>query len=252
MKLGNSNSLAASEYLIYNPFLVDEKVNIISRSGKIYDGEVISLSYDPDTKDIVVLIEIYSFFINVPSIEDDYVTVTYNLSTRCFYYRYFYHNVVRNESSPNDLTSESILSVISKKYEDEDMCNIRDIFQNLFECNYICRFKDTDLCDKCYNFEEFKYVDNNRIFLVGDKIEYYSQKAIILSIRKQHDGIYYECLKDGDRYNKNKLFTVKSSNTSLVIYHRVGCLKKDNEFYCDKCIFQECNKCLIKNYEIRK
>lgn len=237
MKL--SNNLTASEYLIYNPYLVGEEVSIILRNDIVYDGIVTLLSYNINIKTITSEIEIDIPSNNILGLEE-YIKVTYDLVAKCYYFK-----VEENIITLNSFKSNDIISVIPKKCGNK--YKIRNIFQNLFECNYICKFKDTDLCDKCYSFEGFKYVDNNKIFLLGDRVKVNNKKATILSITIRDGGIYYRYLEDGVNYYSglSALSFIENSNNSISLYYRAGYLKKDNEYYCNKCIFQDCNKCLI-------
>ena len=244
MKL--NNNLTASEYLIYNPFLVDEEVFITLKNNKVYDGVVESVYYNIDNRTIISIV-------NVVSIDDNchlnlykYIIVTYDLISKDYFFK-----IEDNMYFQGLFKSEDILSILPNNCDNEGY-NIRNAFQNLFECNYICKFKDTDICDKCFNFKEFKYIDDKKILLLGDRVKINNIYATILGIVKK-DKIYYQYLIDGVKYNKSNLSFISIDNKFLNIHYRAGYLKRsDNNYYCDKCIFQECNKCLIKNYEIRK
>lgn len=243
MKL--NNNLTASEYLIYNPFLVDEEVFITLKNNKVYNGVVESVYYNIDNRTIISIVRV--------SIDDnchlnlyEYIIVTYDLISKDYFFK-----IENNMYFQGLFKSEDILSILPNNCYNEEH-NIRNAFQNLFECNYICKFKDTDICDKCFNFKEFKYIDDKKILLLGDRVKINNIYATILGIVKK-DKIYYQYLIDGVKYNRSNLSFISIDYKFLIIHYRAGYLKRsDNNYYCDKCIFQECNKCLIKNYEIRK
>lgn len=235
MKL--NNNLTASEYLIYNPFLVDEEVFITLKNNKVYDGVVESVYYNIDNRTIISIV----------SVDDichhnlyKYIVVTYDLISKDYFFK-----IEDNMYYQGLFKSEDILSILPNNCDNEEY-NIRNAFQNLFECNYICKFKDTDICDKCFNFKEFKYIDDKNILLLGDRVKINNIYATILGIVKK-DKIYYQYLIDGVKYNRSNLSFISIDYKFLIIHYRAGYLKRsDNNYYCDKCIFQECNKCLIK------
>ena len=218
MKL--SNNLTASEYLIYNPYLVGEEVSIILRNDVVYNGIVTLLSYNINIKTITSEIEIDIPSKNILGLEE-YIKVTYDLVAKCYYFK-----VEENIITLNSFKSNDIISVIPKKCGNK--YKIRNIFQNLFECNYICKFKNTDLCDKCYSFEGFKYIDNNKIFLLGDRVKVNNKKATILSIAIRDGGIYYRYLEDGVNYYSglSALSFIENSSNFISLYYRAGYLKK--------------------------
>lgn len=240
MKL--NNNLTASEYLIFNPYLIGEEVSIVLKNNVVYNGIVTLLSYNINVKTITSEIEIDISSSNILGFEE-YVKVTYDLMSKCYYFK-----VEESIVTLSPFKSDDIVSVIPKKCGNK--YKIRDIFQNLFECNYVCKFKDTDLCDKCYSFEGFKYIDNNKIFLLGDRVKVNDNRATIVSISIRDGGsIYYRYLEDGVDYygGLSALSFIENSNNSISLYYRAGYTKKlNNTYYCDKCIFQECSKCLIK------
>lgn len=244
MKL--NNNLTASEYLIYNPFLVDEEVFITLKNNKVYDGVVESVYYNIDNRTIISIVSVVSIDDSCHLNLYEYIIVTYDLISKDYFFK-----IENNMYFQGLFKSEDILSILPNNCYNEEH-NIRTAFQNLFECNYICKFKDTDICDKCFNFKEFKYIDDKKILLLGDRVKINNIYATILGIVKK-DKIYYQYLIDGVKYNRSNLSFISIDNKFLIIHYRAGYLKRsDNNYYCDKCIFQECNKCLIKNYEIRK
>lgn len=229
MKL--NNNLTASEYLIYNPFLVDEKVFITLKNNKVYDGVVESVYYNTDNRTIISVVSVDDNHIDL--YKYTYIVITYDLISKDYFFKV--------ESNMYYYKSEDILSILPNNEE----YNIRNAFQNLFECNYVCKFKDTDICDKCFNFKEFKYIDDKKILLLGDKVKINNIYATILGIVKK-DKIYYQYLIDGVKYNRSNLPFINIDDKFLIIHYRAGYLKRsDNNYYCNKCIFQECNKCLI-------
>lgn len=238
MKL--NNNLTASEYLIYNPFLVDEEVFITLKNNKVYNGVVESVYYNIDNRTIISIVSVVSIDDNCHLNLYKYIVVTYDLISKDYFFK------IENDMYFQGLfKSEDILSILPNNCYNEEH-NIRNAFQNLFECNYICKFKDTDICDKCFNFKEFKYIDDKKILLLGDRVKINNIYATILGIVKK-DKIYYQYLIDGVKYNKSNLSFISIDYKFLIIHYRAGYLKRsDNNYYCDKCIFQSCDKCLIK------
>lgn len=229
MKL--NNNLTALEYLIFNPFLVDEKVFITLKNNKVYDGVVESVYYNTDNRTIISVVSVDDNHIDL--YKYTYIVVTYDLISKDYFFKV--------ESNMYYYKSEDILSILPNN---EDI--IRNAFQNLFECNYVCKFKDTNICDKCFNFKEFKYIDDKKILLLGDRVKINNIHATILGIVKK-DKIYYQYLVDGVKYNRSNLPFISIDDKFLIIHYRAGYLKRsDNNYYCNKCIFQSCNKCLIK------
>ena len=236
MKL-NNNNLTASEYLIFNPYFIGEEVLITLKSNKIYDGMIESVYYNIDNRTIISIVSVDDNICHLNLYK--YIVVTYDLISKDYFFK-----IEDNMYSQGLFKSEDILSILPNNCDNEEY-NIRNAFQNLFECNYICKFKDTDICDKCFNFKEFKYIDDKKILLLGDRVKINNIHATISGIVKK-DKIYYQYLIDGVKYNRSNLPFISIDDKFLIIHYRAGYLKRsDNNYYCNKCIFQECNKCLI-------
>ena len=252
MKL--NNNLTASDYLIFNPYFIGEEVLITLKSNKIYNGMIESVYYNIDNRTIISIV-------NVDDICHhnlyEYIVVTYDLISKDYFFK-----IEDNMYYQGLFKSEDILSILPNSCDNEEY-NIRNAFQNLFECNYICKFKDTDICDKCFNFKEFKYIDDKKILLLGDRVKMKdtNYKATIIGISHYNEfmntnnDICYSYLIDDRDVNLDKKiidnhsllpFRFRKDNT-LNLYYRVGYVKNIiDDYYCDKCIFQSCNKCLIK------
>lgn len=242
MKLANNNSLSAVNYLVYNPFLVDDVVNIILKNGTIYKGRVVRTIYNTyrnKTISIWVVME-----------EGEELVKTMGV----FSFLYYVETGISEFFGTGLFESIDVKDVVVV-----DSYNPHKVdLQNLFECDYICRFKNTEICTDCNNYKQLEDLDSNNVFLLGDVVMINGEEVVIESIQVQQRNPYIYCYQySTEEYfnyvNVNELPVVKSSYKSMFLEYRVGYIKKsDNNYYCDKCIFQECNKCLIKSYEIRK
>lgn len=256
MKLGNDNNLTASDYLIYNPFIIDETVDVILNNENIILGTVTKLFYNFIEKTITTTIRL-----NIDNEEQltnsnnnliKYISVEYNLINKQFSFKNIFKNIT-SIVSPDEI--EKVIPKNSDK---------RKIFQDLFECNYICKFKDTNLCMNCNNINNLKDLDKCGEFLLGDRVKMKdtNYKATIVGISHytefmgtDRDGLCYSYLIDDRDVNLDKKiidnhsllpFRFRKDNT-LNLYYRAGYVKIIiNDYYCDKCIFQSCDKCLIK------
>lgn len=251
MKL--NNNLTASEYLIYNPFLVDEEVFITLKNNKVYDGVVESVYYNIDNRTIISIVSVVSIDDNCHLNLYEYIIVTYDLISKDYFFK-----IENNMYFQGLFKSEDILSILPNNCYNEEH-NIRNAFQNLFECNYICKFKDTDLCINCDN-DALKDLNKCGEFLLGDRVKMKdtNYKATIIGISHYNEfmntnnDICYSYLIDDRDVNLDKKIIDNHSllpfrfNT-LNLYYRAGYVKNIiDDYYCDKCIFQSCDKCLIK------
>ena len=253
MKL--NNNLTASEYLIFNPYFIGEEVLITLKSNKIYDGIIESVYYNIDNRTIISIVSVDDNICHLNLYE--YIVVTYDLISKDYFFK-----IEDNMYYQELFKSEDILSILPNNCDNEEY-NIRNAFQNLFECNYVCKLKDTDLCINCDN-DALKDLDKCGEFLLGDrvKIEDTNYKATIIGIshynefmNTNNDNICYSYLIDDRDVNLDKEiidnhsllpFRFRKDNT-LNLYYRAGYVKNIiNDYYCNKCIFQSCDKCLIK------
>jgi len=257
MKLGNDNNLTASEYLIYNPFIIDETVDVILNDGDIILGTVTTLFYNFIEKIIITTIRLdidnsKEQLTNSNNSLDKYILVEYDLISKKFSFESQFKNIA------SIVYSDKIKEIIPKNSDK------RKIFQDLFECNYICKFKDTNLCMNCNNINNLKDLDKCGEFLLGDRVKMKdtNYKATIVGISHytefmgtDRDVLCYSYLIDDRDVNLDKKiidnhsllpFRFRKDNT-LNLYYRVGYVKNIiNDYYCNKCIFQSCDKCLIK------
>ena len=254
MKLGNDNNLTASDYLIYNPFIIDETVDVILNNENIILGTVTKLFYNFIEKTITTTIRL-----NIDNEEQltnsnnnliKYISVEYNLINKQFSFKNIFKNIT------SIVSPDEIEKVIPKNSDN------RKFFQDLFECNYVCKLKDTDLCINCDN-DALKDLNKCGEFLLGDRVKMKdtNYKATIIGISHYNEfmntnnDICYSYLIDDRDVNLDKKimdnhsllpFRFRKDNT-LNLYYRVGYVKNIiDDYYCDKCIFQSCNKCLIK------
>lgn len=255
MKL--NNNLTASEYLIYNPFIIDETVDVILNDGDIILGTVTMLFYNFIEKIIITTIRLdidnsKEQLTNSNNSLDKYILVEYDLISKKFSFESQFKNIA------SIVYSDKIKEIIPKNSDK------RKIFQDLFECNYICKFKDTNLCMNCNNINNLKDLDKCGEFLLGDRVKMKdtNYKATIVGINHytefmgtDKDELCYSYLIDDRNVNFDKKlidnhsllpFRFRRDNT-LNLYYRVGYVKNIiDDYYCDKCIFQSCDKCLIK------
>lgn len=253
MKLGNDNNLTASDYLIYNPFIIDETVDVILNNENIILGTVTKLFYNFIEKIIITTIRLdidsKEQLINSNNNLNKYILVEYSLINK----QYSFKNIFKNIASI--VSPDEIEKVIPKNSSN------RKFFQDLFECNYVCKLKDTDLCINCDN--ALKDLNKCGEFLLGDRVKMKDTdyKATIIGISHYNEfmntnnDICYSYLIDDRDVNLDKKiidnhsllpFRFRKDNT-LNLYYRVGYVKNIiDDYYCDKCIFQSCNKCLIK------
>lgn len=254
MKLGNDNNLTASDYLIYNPFIIDETVDVILNNENIILGTVTKLFYNFIEKTITTTIRL-----NIDNEEQltnsnsnliKYISVEYNLINKQFSFKNIFKNIT------SIVSPDEIEKVIPKNSDN------RKFFQDLFECNYVCKLKDTDLCINCDN-DVLKDLNKCGEFLLGDRVKMKdtNYKATIIGISHYNEfmntnnDICYSYLIDDRDVNLDKKiidnhsllpFRFRKDNT-LNLYYRAGYVKNIiNDYYCDKCIFQSCDKCLIK------
>lgn len=254
MKLGNDNNLTASDYLIYNPFIIDETVDVILNNENIILGTVTKLFYNFIEKIIITTIRLdidsKEQLINSNNNLNKYILVEYSLINK----QYSFKNIFKNITSI--VSPDEIEKVIPKNSDN------RKFFQDLFECNYVCKLKDTDLCINCDN-GALKDLNKCGEFLLGDRVKMKdtNYKATIIGISHYNEfmntnnDICYSYLIDDRDVNLDKKiidnhsllpFRFRKDNT-LNLYYRVGYVKNIiDDYYCDKCIFQSCNKCLIK------
>lgn len=255
MKL--NNNLTASEYLIYNPFIIDETVDVILNDGDIILGTVTMLFYNFIEKIIITTIRLdidnsKEQLTNSNNSLDKYILVEYDLISKKFSFESQFKNIA------SIVYSDKIKEIIPKNSDK------RKIFQDLFECNYICKFKNTNLCMNCNNINNLKDLDKCGEFLLGDRVKLKgtNYKATIVGISHytefmgtDRDELCYSYLIDDRNVNFDKKlidnhsllpFRFRKDNT-LNLYYRAGYVKNIiDDYYCDKCIFQSCNKCLIK------
>lgn len=254
MKLGNDNNLTASDYLIYNPFIIDETVDVILNNENIILGTVTKLFYNFIEKTITTTIRL-----NIDNEEQltnsnnnliKYISVEYNLINKQFSFKNIFKNIT------SIVSPDEIEKVIPKNSDN------RKFFQDLFECNYVCKLKDTDLCINCDN-DALKDLNKCGEFLLGDRVKMKdtNYKATIIGISHYNEfmntnnDICYSYLIDDRDVNLDKKiidnhsllpFRFRKDNT-LNLYYRAGYVKNIiNDYYCNKCIFQSCDKCLIK------
>lgn len=255
MKLGNDNNLTASDYLIYNPFIIDETVDVILNNENIILGTVTKLFYNFIEKTITTTIRL-----NIDNEEQltnsnnnlikYYISVEYNLINKQFSFKNIFKNIT------SIVSPDEIEKVIPKNSDN------RKFFQDLFECNYVCKLKDTDLCINCDN-DALKDLNKCGKFLLGDRVKMKdtNYKATIIGISHYNEfmntnnDICYSYLIDDRDVNLDKKiidnhsllpFRFRKDNT-LNLYYRAGYVKNIiNDYYCNKCIFQSCDKCLIK------
>lgn len=257
MKLGNDNNLTASDYLIYNPFIIDETVDVILNNENIIFGTVTKLFYNFIEKTITTTIRL-----NIDNEEQltnsnnnlikyiSYISVEYNLINKQFSFKNIFKNIT------SIVSPDEIEKVIPKNSDN------RKFFQDLFECNYVCKLKDTDLCINCDN-DALKDLNKCGEFLLGDRVKMKdtNYKATIIGISHYNEfmntnnDICYSYLIDDRDVNLDKKiidnhsllpFRFRKDNT-LNLYYRAGYVKNIiNDYYCNKCIFQSCDKCLIK------
>lgn len=254
MKLGNDNNLTASDYLIYNPFIIDETVDVILNNENIILGTVTKLFYNFIEKTITTTIRL-----NIDNEEQltnsnnnliKYISVEYNLINKQFSFKNIFKNIT------SIVSPDEIEKVIPKNSDN------RKFFQDLFECNYVCKLKDTDLCINCDN-DALKDLNKCGEFLLGDRVKMKdtNYKATIIGISHYNEfmntnnDICYSYLIDDRDVNLDKEiidnhsllpFRFRKDNT-LNLYYRAGYVKNIiNDYYCNKCIFQSCDKCLIK------
>ena len=233
MKLANNNSLSAINYLIYNPFLVDDIVNIVLKNGDIHKGKIVRTIYS-NYGDKTISIWV---------VPEDKESRTMGV----FSFLYYVETGIKEFFGTGLFEPTDVEDVVVV-----DSYNpYKIILQNLFECDYICRFRNTEICIDCNNCKQLEDLDSNNIFLLGDIVMIGDEEAIINSIQiQQRDPYIY-----GYRYSTKKYFSydnvdelpiIESSYEHLFLEYRVGYIKKsDNNYYCSKCIFQDCNKCLI-------
>lgn len=256
MKLGNDNNLTALDYLMYNPFIIDETVDVILNNGDIILGTVTKLFYNFIEKIIITTIRLdidnsKEQLTNSNNSLNKYILVEYDLISKKFSFKNQFKNIA------SIVYSDEIEEIIVKNSDK------RKIFQNLFECNYICKFKDTNLCMNCNNINNLKDLDKCGEFLLGDRVKLKdtNYKATIVGISHYNefistdrDELCYNYLIDDRNVNLDKKlidnhsllpFRFRKDNT-LNLYYRVGYVKNIDNYYCDKCIFQSCDKCLIK------
>lgn len=255
MKL--NNNLTASEYLIYNPFIIDETVDVILNDGDIILGTVTMLFYNFIEKIIITTIRLdidnsKEQLTNSNNSLDKYILVEYDLISKKFSFESQFKNIV------SIVYSDKIKEIIPKNSDK------RKIFQDLFECNYICKFKNTNLCMNCNNINNLKDLDKCGEFLLGDRVKLKgtNYKATIVGISHytefmgtDRDELCYSYLIDDRNVNFDKKlidnhsllpFRFRKDNT-LNLYYRAGYVKNIiDDYYCNKCIFQSCDKCLIK------
>lgn len=254
MKLGNDNNLTASDYLIYNPFIIDETVDVILNNENIILGTVTKLFYNFIEKTITTTIRL-----NIDNGEQltnsnnnliKYISVEYNLINKQFSFKNIFKNIT------SIVSPDEIEKVIPKNSDN------RKFFQDLFECNYVCKLKDTDLCINCDN-DALKDLNKCGEFLLGDRVKMKdtNYKATIIGISHYNEfmntnnDICYSYLIDDRDVNLDKKiidnhsllpFRFRKDNT-LNLYYRAGYVKNIiDDYYCNKCIFQSCDKCLIK------
>lgn len=256
MKLGNDNNLTASDYLIYNPFIIDETVDVILNNENIILGTVTKLFYNFIEKTITTTIRL-----NIDNEEQltnsnnnnnliKYISVEYNLINKQFSFKNIFKNIT------SIVSPDEIEKVIPKNSDN------RKFFQDLFECNYVCKLKDTDLCINCDN-DALKDLNKCGEFLLGDRVKMKdtNYKATIIGISHYNEfmntnnDICYSYLIDDRDVNLDKKiidnhsllpFRFRKDNT-LNLYYRAGYVKNIiDDYYCNKCIFQSCDKCLIK------
>ncbi len=251
MKLGNDNNLTASDYLIYNPFIIDEIVDVILNNENIILGTVTKLFYNFIEKTITTTIRLDIDNKEQLTNSNKYILVEYDLINKKFSFKNRFKNI------DSIISLDEIEKVIPKNSDN------RKFFQDLFECNYVCKLKDTDLCIDCDN-GALKDLNKCGEFLLGDrvKIEDTNYKATIIGIshynefmNTNNDNICYSYLIDDRDVNLDKEiidnhsllpFRFRKDNT-LNLYYRAGYVKNIiNDYYCNKCIFQSCDKCLIK------
>lgn len=252
MKL--NNNLTASDYLIYNPFIIDETVDVILNNENIIFGTVTKLFYNFIEKTITTTIRL-----NIDNEEQltnsnnnliKYISVEYNLINKQFSFKNIFKNIT------SIVSPDEIEKVIPKNSDN------RKFFQDLFECNYVCKLKDTDLCINCDN-DALKDLNKCGEFLLGDRVKMKdtNYKATIIGISHYNEfmntnnDICYSYLIDDRDVNLDKKiidnhsllpFRFRKDNT-LNLYYRAGYVKNIiDDYYCNKCIFQSCDKCLIK------
>lgn len=254
MKLGNDNNLTASDYLIYNPFIIDETVDVILNNENIILGTVTKLFYNFIEKTITTTIRLNidngKQLTNSNNNLIKYISVEYNLINKQFSFKNIFKNIT------SIVSPDEIEKVIPKSSDN------RKFFQDLFECNYVCKLKDTDLCINCDN-DALKDLNKCGEFLLGDRVKMKdtNYKATIIGISHYNEfmntnnDICYSYLIDDRDVNLDKKiidnhsllpFRFRKDNT-LNLYYRAGYVKNIiNDYYCNKCIFQSCDKCLIK------
>lgn len=256
-----SNNLTALNYLIYNPFIINEDVIILLKDGREFYGKVRSLIYNTVVSKIfttVLLILDNQIIMSY----GEYISIVYDLKNHNNYFMLKWFDKINKYFNESDIESITPLDKNSK-----DRIRLR----RLFECNYICRFKNTELCNNCVNFIKLeKELSDEKLFLLGDRVILNSDncRATLIYIKfadlynLSNSEIRYAMLPDDRNKEMDKLiykngeepyhnlsyflrFTRKISN-HYSVYDRVGYLKDDKEYYCSKCIFQDCNKCLVK------
>lgn len=256
MKLGNDNNLTASYYLIYNPFIIDETVDVILNNENIILGTVTKLFYNFIEKTITTTIRLNidnskEQLTNFNNTLNKRILVEYDLINKKFSFKNQFKNI------PSIVSPDEIEKVIPKNSDN------RKFFQDLFECNYVCKLKDTNLCINCDN-DALKDLNKCGEFLLGDRVKMKdtNYKATIIGISHynefmstNNDNICYSYLIDDRNVNLDKEiidnhyllpFRFRRDN-ALNLYYRVGYVKNIiDDYYCNKCIFQSCDKCLIK------
>ena len=213
------------EDLVYNPFLAGELVDVILGDGSILDGKVIRTGYDTKKSiiDTVIRLDGLDYIINF----------MYYLVHKC------YVRVINIKDDKFFKSRGNIKEVIPKSSK------LRDDFQDLIECNFICRLKGTRGCINCIDPKE---IENNLKdkFLLGDKIKFFDGTKATIVVIKFNNGSYeygYRTISSDIVYDTIYVNDLICGNLDT----RLGYLKRsDNNYYCDKCIFQECSKCLIK------
>ena len=93
MKLGNDNNLTASDYLIYNPFIIDEIVDVILNNENIILGTVTKLFYNFIEKTITTTIRLDIDNKEQLTNSNKYILVEYDLINKKFSFKNRFKNI---------------------------------------------------------------------------------------------------------------------------------------------------------------
>ena len=243
------------DYMIYNPFIVKDEIFI----DWVEDYRVyyyVSGCYRTSEENIII----YDL---IPL--DEYNEISLNPISMIFNYKTgeFY---LLNDDSEGDIEIPVKSIVLVRRY-----------YKNTFECDYICKFKNTDLCNSCpINKLLSNNVIEDNIYYVGDKIRLmtedgkYSYKTDVLGIDNDEDKfkcIYSLNSKDvvqklisrlGEYYHRNSKYRGISEsgyrynyryNNEVDLYYRGGFTLNTNP--CDRCIFSNCKDCQVERLGLK-